>query len=74
MSYKFEHTDDVEISEPLPDQASTIERDEHTRTHYRNDRVSYTHKELEHVTEKRELAPSKSLKASKPRSSRELRC
>ncbi|HTD02872.1 hypothetical protein [Undibacterium sp.] len=65
---------EIEIAEPLPDQPSTIERDEHTRTHYRNDKVSYTRKELEHVTEKRELAPNKQLKAAGSRSVRELRC
>ncbi|MES2105530.1 MAG: hypothetical protein V4634_16030 [Pseudomonadota bacterium] len=65
---------EIEIAEPLPDQPSTIERDEHTRTHYRNDRVSYSHKELDHVSEKHELPPSKSLKTARPRSLRELRC
>ncbi|MES2071386.1 MAG: hypothetical protein V4488_13615 [Pseudomonadota bacterium] len=65
---------DMEIIEPLPDPPPSIERDEHTRKHSSNDKVSYTHKELEHVTEKRELAPSKTLKAGKSRSGRELRC
>ncbi|WP_394777774.1 hypothetical protein [Undibacterium sp.] len=65
---------EIEIAEPMPDQPSTIERDEHTRSHYRNDRVSFTRKELDHVTEKRELAPNKALKSIKSKTARELRC
>jgi len=64
---------EIEIAEPMPDEPSSIERDEHTPTHHRSDRVTYPHKEQDHVTEQRGPAPSESRQNAQARAGRELR-